>query len=104
MTIKENFAFAVEKHKKNNFKIAEKFYKKILKKDPNHFDSIFLLGTLSFQTAKFGLAKQLFQKATQIQPNNMEAHYNLGNTLKELGEFQKAKNCYARAIQINAII
>ena len=45
-TINEIFAFATKNHQKNNLKVAEKFYKKILKKDPNHFDAVFLLGTL----------------------------------------------------------
>ena len=57
--IKEMFASAIKEHQKNNLKTAEKFYKKILIEDPNHFDSIFLLGTLLFQNKKFDLAKQL---------------------------------------------
>ena len=99
--IKEMFASAIKEHQKNNLKTAEKFYKKILIEDPNHFDSIFLLGTLLLQTKKFDLAKQFLQKAIQIQPNHMEGIYNLGNTLRELGEFQKAINCYQKVIQIN---
>ena len=99
--IKEMFASAIKEHQKNNLKTAEKFYKKILIEDPNHFDSIFLLGTLLLQTKKFDLAKQFLQKAIQIQPNHTEGIYNLGNTLRELGEFQKAINCYQKVIQIN---
>ena len=101
MTIKETFALAFQNHKKNNFKDAEILYKKILKINPNHFESIFLLGTLLLQTKKFDLAKQFLQKAIHIQPNHMEGIYNLGNTLRELGELQKAINCYQKVIQIN---
>ena len=96
--IKEMFASAIKEHQKNNLKTAEKFYKKILIEDPNHFDSIFLLGTLLLQTKKFDLAKQFLQKAIQIQPNHTEGIYNLGNTLRELGEFQKAVNCYQKGL------
>ena len=99
--IKEMFASAIKEHQKNKLKNAEKFYKKILIEDPNHFDSIFLLGTLLLQTKKFDLAKQFLQKAIHIQPNHMEGIYNLGNTLRELGELQKAINCYQKVIQIN---
>ena len=95
------FASAIKEHQKNNLKTAEKFYKKILIEDPNHFNSIFLLGTLLLQTKKFDSAKQFLRKAIQIQPNHMEGIYNLGNTLRELGEFQKAINCYQKVIQIN---
>ena len=40
LTIKEIFAQAAKDYKKNNFKSAEKLYKEILKKNPNHFNSI----------------------------------------------------------------
>ena len=82
-TIKESFDFAFENHKKNNLKIAEKIYKKILEEDPNHFPSNVLLGTLSAQTKNFDLAKQLLEKAIKINPNHPEAHYNLGLAFNE---------------------
>ena len=83
LTIKETFASAVQNHQKNFFKIAENLYKEILKINPNHFGSIFYLGTLLVQTQRFELAKSLLYKATQINPNYAAAHNNLGATLKE---------------------
>ena len=59
LTIKETFASAVQNHQKNFFKIAENLYKEILKINPNHFESIFYLGTLLVQTEKFELAKSI---------------------------------------------
>ena len=100
MTIEKIFASAFQNHQKNNLEVAENLYKEILKKNPNHFQSNFLLGTLSAQTKKFDIAKQLLNKATKIDPDNMDAHNNLGNVLKELREYQKAKSCYEKAIQI----
>ena len=44
--INQILSLAIENHRKNNFKLAESLYRKILKKDPNHFDAVFLLGTL----------------------------------------------------------
>ena len=101
LTIKETFASAVQNHQKNFFKIAENLYKEILKINPNHFGSIFYLGTLLVQTQRFKLAKSLLYKATQINPNYAAAHNNLGATLKELGEYKNAINCCQKAIQIN---
>ena len=100
LTAEETFALAVENQKKNNFQIAENLYKEILKTNPNHFKSIFYLGTLLAQTKKFNLAKLFLYKAIQIQPNYATAYNNLGNVLKELGENQKAKKSYEKAIQI----
>ena len=100
LTIKEIFAQAAKDYKKNNFKSAEKLYKEILKKNPNHFDSIVLLGTLLAQSGKLEKAKQFFQKAIKINPNSSNVNYNLGLAFKELGEYKKAVSHYEKAIKI----
>ena len=100
LTIKETFASAVQNHQKNFFKIAENLYKEILKINPNHFGSIFYLGTLLVQTQRLELAKSLLYKATQINPNYAAAHNNLGVVFQEFKEFQKAKDCFEKAIRI----
>ena len=100
LTAKETFVLALKNHQKNNFQVAENLYKKILKMNSNHFESIFYLGTLLVQTQRFELAIPLLSKATQINPNYAAAHNNLGAALKELGEYQSAINCCQKAIQI----
>ena len=100
LTIKEIFAQAAKDYKKNNFKSAEKLYKEILKINPNHFDSIVLLGTLLAQSGKLEKAKQFFQKAIKINPNSSNVNYNLGLAFKELGEYKKAVSHYEKAIKI----
>ena len=37
LKVEKIFALAIENHKKNNFKVAEKLYKKILKKKKMEF-------------------------------------------------------------------
>jgi tetratricopeptide (TPR) repeat protein len=101
LTTRETFELAVRNHQKNNLQVAHNLYKEILKKNPNHFGSNFLLGTLSAQIKKFDMAKQLLQKTIQIQPDNADAYNNLGNVQRELGEYQKANTCFEKAIQIN---
>jgi len=101
LTTKETFDLAVQNHQKNNLQVAENLYKEILKTSPDHFESIFSLGTLLGQTKRFDLAKPLLQKSIQIQPNYAIAHSNLGNIQRELGEHQKAISSYEKAIQIN---
>ena len=100
LTTEETFALAVKNHKKNNFQIAENLYKEALKTNPNHFESIYYLGTLLAQTKRFNLAKPLLHKAIQIQPNYADAHFNLGNMQRELREHQKAISSYEKAITI----
>ena len=62
LTTKETFALAVQNQQKNNFQVAENLYKEVLKTNSNHFESIFLLGTLSLQTKNFNRAIQLLNK------------------------------------------
>ena len=59
--VEENFLKAIQNHKKNNYQIAEEYYKKVLEKELNHFKSIFYLGTLYIQTKRFDLAKDIFK-------------------------------------------
>lgn len=100
IAIEETYTLALQNHKKNNLKLAEKLYKEILNIDPNHFQSIFLLGTLSVQTKNLDVAKKLLKKAIQINSNHAAAHNNLGNVLIELKEYQKAVNCCQKATEI----
>ena len=100
LTIKEIFDLAVEHHKKNNFKVAENLYRDILKLQPNHFDTIYLLGSLSLQNKDFNNAKQLLQKAIKINSNHADAHNNLGIAFAELKEREKAINCFENVIKI----
>ena len=69
LTIKKIFNLALQTHQKNNFKVAENLYNKILKIDPNNFQTIFLLGTLSTQISNFKKAKYLLTKIVKIQPD-----------------------------------
>ena len=68
LTTKETFDLAVQNHQKNNFKAADNLYNQILKIDPNHIKTIFLLGTLSAQTKKFDIAKSYFIKQLKLIP------------------------------------
>ena len=100
LIIKETFSLAIKNHKKNNLQIAANLYKKVLKINPNHFESNYYLGILLGQKRRFDLAKSLLQKAIQIQPNHAMIHNNLGNMQGELGEYQNAMNSYEKAIAI----
>jgi len=100
LTTKKTFTIAFQNHQKNNFKVAKNLYKKILKINPNHFESIFYLGVLLLESNNFDRAKQLFQKAIRIQPNYAPAHNNLGIIFNALEEAQKAISSYQKAIRI----
>ena len=101
LTIIETFDLAVQNHQKKNYQVAINLYNSILKIEPDHFKSIFSLGSLLLQIKRFDLAKPLLEKAIEIDPNYVNVHNNLGLTFKELGEPQKAISCYEKAIRID---
>ena len=100
-TLKEIFAEAFVNYRKSNFKAAENFCYKILSIEPNHFDSIFLLATISAVNNNFDKAIKLLQQAIEIQPKNVNVLNNLGTAYKELGNNTKAINYYNKVLEIN---
>ena len=101
LTRDENFALALQNHKKNNLQIAKKLYNEILKSSPYYEGAQSNLGILYNQLGEHQKAKNCLEKVIQINPNNLAAYYNLGIILHELGENQKAISYYEKAIQIN---
>jgi len=98
--IKQIISLAYENHKKNNLELAESLYNKILKIDQNHFDTIFLLGTLFLQKKNFNEAVNLFNKALKIRPNHPNTNHNLGYAFIEIGEHKKAKQILEKVIEM----
>ena len=100
ISIKEKLTLAYQHHKKNEFKIAENFYKDILKVNPVHFETNYLLGSLYLQIKNFKKSEQLLKKAIKINHNYSNAHNNLGIVLGELHQFKKAVDSFKKAINI----
>ena len=101
LKVKETFALAVQNHQKNNFKVAENLYKKILKTNPNHASSHNNLGLILHAYKDLQQARDCYEKAIAIESNYVNAYNNLGLVLKELGERKKAIDNYEKAIEIN---
>ncbi len=65
-------------HQSGNFPAAELLYRKILQRQPNHKQAVFLLGTLCLQRQDFDSAVAYLNRAVTLDPDNAEAHDNLG--------------------------
>ena len=100
MELDKIFEEAFQNHKKNNFEIAKKLYKKILEKKTNHFKATFYLGILSMQTKDMHEAKNWYEKAIEIDPSFPDTYNNLGIILFSLKDYKKAIACYEKAIEI----
>jgi len=101
LLIRETLVLALQNFQKNNFKKATELCNQILIINPNHFDTIFLLGSMSVKAKSFDIAEKFLNRAIQIQPNNIEAYFNLGILFKEMRNFKKSISYYQKAIQIH---
>ena len=84
LTTKEIFALAVQNHQKNNLKVAENLYNKLLEINPNHLNANNNLGIIFEKLDQSKKAIRYFKKAIQINPDYADAYYNLGKIFNEL--------------------
>lgn len=89
---------ALRYHQSGQLQKAEEIYKKILHINPNHPDSLHLLGVIASQVGKIDIAVNLINKAIQNNPKNPAFYNNLGNVIKEQGELDEAISCYQKAL------
>lgn len=101
LNIEKIFNLALENHRNNKFKNAEKHYKEVLKIESKHFNANYLLGTLFFQQNKFNDARKIFESAILISADHAELCNNYGATLTQLGEYNSAINYLQKAVYVN---
>ena len=92
---------AVQYHQAGKLPEAEKIYRKILTVDPNHSDSLHLLGLIAHQAGKSRIAVELIHKAIRNRPHNPVYYNNLGNVLKDQGRLDDAVSCFQKALRLN---
>ncbi|MGA2582014.1 MAG: tetratricopeptide repeat-containing glycosyltransferase family protein [Tepidisphaeraceae bacterium] len=99
-TIEQIFARSQAKHLAGNFREAEVGYRQILAAQPNHADSIHMLGVLAHQTGQQQIALDLILRAISI--NDLSAQYfsNLSLVLSSLGRNQEALAALKRALAL----
>ncbi|MBO24863.1 MAG: hypothetical protein CMO65_06645 [Verrucomicrobiales bacterium] len=69
--------------------------------DPDHADSLKLLGDLNFQHGSKADAGMAYLKILQTNPDDTDVLMRLGSCLYEGREFESAKDCYERVLTID---
>ena len=95
------FAFALEHHRAGRLAEAEKGYRAILQRVPQHADSLNLLGVIALQTGNVESAFELVQRAVALRPDAAACRNNLGQVLERLGREDEAAGCYKAAIELD---
>jgi len=92
------FNEALVSHQRGQLDLAQAGYEAVLKVDPNHFDSLHMLGVLAYQSGLYPQAGHLIAKALAIQPNHPGACSNLGLALSKLRDPEAALAAFDHAI------
>jgi tetratricopeptide (TPR) repeat protein len=87
-------------HQAGRLADAEETYNKILAAQPDHFDSLHLLGILFHRRGDHAQALRHIDRALEINPNNIPALNNRGIALRELKRFADALASYDRALEL----
>ena len=79
---------------------AEAMYRQVLDIEPDHFESLHLIGVISHQRGDHAAAVRQIDAALQANPKNAAAHSNRGLALQELGRFADALASFERALAV----
>lgn len=95
------FSRALEHHRAGRLAAAERGYREILQRDPQHADSLHLLGVIALQTGNLAAALELVQRAVALRPDAAVCRNNLGQVFERLQRDGDAARCYEAAIELD---
>jgi protein O-GlcNAc transferase len=96
------FAEAMSFHRAGRIADAEAVYRKIVATQPDHFDSLHLLGVALHQRGDHAGAVRQIDAALAVNPKSVSAFSNRGSALKALGRLDEALASYDSALAIKA--
>jgi tetratricopeptide (TPR) repeat protein len=77
---------------------AVRAYEEVLRRSPNHFDALHMLGVVAIQNERYQAAAELIARALQQKPGEAAAHNNFALALMRLGRIEEAVRSYERVI------
>ena len=92
---------ALRHHQAGRSAEAAQLYRQVLAADPNHADSLHLLGMISAQMGQYDLAIDLIRRAIAVDAKVAYYHCNLGAALRAQGYTDEAVACFGTAIGLH---
>jgi tetratricopeptide (TPR) repeat protein len=92
---------AIRLHRAGRLNEAEGLYRQILAREPDHAESLHLLGVIAHQGGHNEAAVDLIGKAIARNDGVADFHCNIGNALHALGRLAEAEVHYRRAIDLD---
>ncbi len=96
----ETFQRGFRHHQAGQLPQAEVLYRQVLAVNPNHADSLHLLGIIARQVGQPAPALEHIETAIRLQPRAPAYHTSRGNALKDLGRTKDAEAAYRAALRL----
>ena len=97
-TIPEALAVAVANQQAGRLDLAEQIYGQILQVEPNHPQTLHLLGLVAHQRGRHEVAVGHLRRAIAIDGRQPHFYNNAGEAYRALGQIDEAVVCYRRAL------
>ena len=101
MAVREILARAVESQRAGRPAAAERLYRKILQRRPNHADALHGLGVLAYEGGELEPALAYLRRAIAVRPENAHFHTHLGVVSRALGRLEEAVAHHGRALALD---
>ena len=101
LSVDREFSLALELHQAGRLAEAEQGYRRILERQPEHADSLHLLGVVALQTGHLDSALGLVQRAVALRPDGAVYRNNLGQILERLERGDEAAQAYEAALALD---
>src|SRR5262245_15008965 len=98
--VNKTLSTALALHQAGQFAEAGRRYRQILARNPNHVDSLHLLGVIFYEAGRHAEALDLISKAIALNDRVANFHCNMGLVLFALGRREAAVTHYTRTITL----
>ena len=91
-------------HQQTMLSVAQRFYEKAAKTDPQYADALNNIGTVYYQRKKYGKAVRYYRKALQIREIMPAVYCNLGYAYFSEKHYVEAMDAFQRAVQLDPAV
>ena len=95
--LKRSFAQASTLFQSDDLVAADGLFHAIVRKAPDHAESLYFIGLIAFGRNQFKRALAHFDRVLALEPGFLPAHLNRGNALQGLNRYVEAIDSYRRA-------
>ena len=86
---------------KKQYSVAEQYFKKALKIQPNYDQALWGLGLTYLATGRNSEAAAALAAAVEIRPDFAQAHFDLGRAYLKMRDYRKAKEAFGQVVVLS---